>query len=123
MKLHYRLKQIPRPPSVHGCVNDCLCLRATPPHKCQCDLCSTSGAAASGDPCDEMKQKIIEADKANDELAQRVESLLAEHHWLSWSTDGSPIFKVEKDKMKNGHEIVKLGPAPEWPYRWHFARP
>ena len=119
-KLHYRLKQIPRPPSVHCCVNDCLCLRATPPHKCQCDLCSTSGAAASGD---EMKQKIIEADEANDELAQRVESLLAEHHWLSWSTDGSPVFKVEKEKMKDGHEIVKLGPAPEWLYGWDFARP
>ncbi len=79
--------------------------------------------AASGDPCDETKQKIIEADKANDELAQRVESLLAEHHWLSWSTDGSPIFKVEKEQMKDGHEIVELGPAPEWPYRWPLARP
>jgi len=25
--------------------------------------------------------------------------------------------------MKDGHEIVKLVPAPETPYRWHFARP
>ena len=117
-KLHYRLKQIPRAPSAHGCINDCLYLRATPPHKCQCYLC-TSGEG----PCDEMNLKRIEADKANDEMAQRVESLLAEHHWLSWSSDCSPMFKVDKEKLKDGHEIVKLAPAPETPYRWHFARP
>ena len=56
-KLHYRLKQIPRAPSVHGCINDCLYLRATPPHKCQCYLC-TSGEG----PCEKMNQKIIEAE-------------------------------------------------------------
>ena len=124
-KLHYRLKQIPRPPLVHGCINDCLYLQATPPgappqrmHKCHCYLC-TSGEG----PCDEMNQKSIEADKANDEMAQRVERLLAEHHWLSWSDDGAPIFKVEKDKTKDGHEVVTLGPAPETPHRWNFVQP
>ena len=70
-----------------------------------------------------MNQKSIEADKANDEMAQRVERLLAEHHWLSWSDDGSPIFKVEKDKMKDGREVVTLGPAPETPFRWKFVQP
>ena len=92
-KLHYRLRQIPRAPSAHGCIKDCLYLRATPPHKCQCYLC-TYGEG----PCEKTNQKVIEADEANDEMAQRVESLLAEHHWLSWSTDGSPIFKVERVK-------------------------
>ncbi len=57
-KLHYRLKQIPRAPSVHGCINDCLYLRATPPHKCQCYLC-TSGEG----PCDEMNQRELRQTK------------------------------------------------------------
>ena len=52
-----------------------------------------------------------------------MERRLAEHHWLSWSDDGSPIFKVEKDKTKDGHEVVTLGPAPETPFRWKFVRP
>jgi hypothetical protein len=120
-KLHYRLKQIPRPPSVHGCINDCLYLRATPPHKCQCDLRTSDDPC--DDPCDEIAQQRIEAEKANDEMAQRVESLLTEHHWLSWGTDGSPIFKIEKAKLKDGSELVVLADAPETKWTWKAARP
>ena len=90
-KLHYRLKQIPRPPPVHGCINACLFLQAMPPHKCMCSLCE-----AGEGPCDEMNQKSVERDEANDGMTLRVESLLAEHNWLSWNDDASPIFKIEK---------------------------
>ena len=117
-RLHYRLKQIPRPPSVHGCINDCLFLQAMPPHRCMCSLCE-----AGEGPCDEMNQKSVERDEANDGMTLRVESLLAEHNWLSWNDDASPIFKVEKHETKKGDQVGTLGPAPGTPFRWKFQRP
>ena len=72
---------------------------------------------------DEIIQASMEADKANDKMAQQVECLLAEHPWLSWEDDGSPMFRVEKHVTKDGRDVVALGPAPATPHRWKFAHP
>ena len=111
-KLYYRLKQLPRPPSIHGSINDCLYLRATPPwasgvltktpknEKCQDAFLPQEGG--------QMIETSMEADEANDKMAQQVEDLLAEHPRLSWDDDGSPMFRVEKHVTTYGHGVVAL---------------
>ena len=71
----------------------------------------------------QMIETSMEADDANDKMAQQVEGLLAEHPWLSWGDDGSPMFRVEKYVAKDGRNVVALGPAPTTPHRWKFAHP
>ena len=65
----------------------------------------------------------MEADEANDKMVQQVKCLLAEHPWLSWEDDGSPMFRVEKHVAKDGRGVVTLQPAPATPRGWNFAHP
>ena len=102
-QLLYRLKQIPRAPTVHGCINDCLYLR----------------------PVEENEE----------ELADRITNLIAEHEWLRFQ-NGEPKFKLEKSKElvhfdETGHasiqiadvEQVVLFDAPDNKHTWKYAAP
>ena len=121
-KLYYRLKELPRPPSIHGCINDCLYLRATPPW-----AGGRRNATRQEEEEEMIESEIIqaraEADEANDKMAQQVECLLAEHPWMSWADDGSPIFRVEKCVTDDWRDVVTLWDAPTTQHRWKFPYP
>ncbi len=61
---------------------------------------------------------------AEDKLAKRVEDLVAKHERLRFCKDGTPIFRVEKEKSATGAEdVLILSDAPEVQHRWKFPRP
>ena len=98
-KLLYCLKQIPQAPTIHGCTNDCLYLRP-----------------ALEDEVDGMP--------AEDHLAKQIENLIATHERLRFCKDGTPIFRVEKEKSATeADDVLVLWDAPDVRHRWQSARP
>ena len=102
-QLIFRLKQIPRAPTLHGCINDCLYLR----------------------PVQESEE----------ELANRVATLITEHEWLRFK-NGDPKFKLERTKEvvrfdENGDARIKIDDeehlllcdAPNNKPIWKYAAP
>ena len=61
------------------------------------------------------------AEEDADELAQRVEKLLAEETWLRYHD--TPMFKVDKYTTKKGDEVAMLGSAPEFLHTWKCTQP
>ena len=74
-KLLYCLQQIPQAPTVHGCTNDCLYLRPA-------------------------LEEEVDGEPAEDQLAKRVEDVIARHESLRFCKDGTPIFRVEKKNQQ-----------------------
>ena len=100
-KLLYCLKRIPQAPTVHGCTNDCLYLRPAP-----------------------ALEEEVDGMPAEDKLAKQVEDLIAKHERLRFCKDGTPMFRVEKEKSATEVEdVLILSDAPEVRHRWKFPRP
>ena len=61
---------------------------------------------------------------AEDRLAKQIENLIATHERLRFCKDGTPIFRVEKEKSATeAEDVLILSDAPEVKHWWKFPRP